>query len=124
MELLLAIYVPWVLLAIVLVIVIAKGTQCKVLPFFIGATLLLIVIRCGAFGFLMYTEATGRQSLSYLPLVFLLYPEGALFSSDHGWTVWNSLGAVMLLMAGSAFMGLLLTAVMAAIRRLGRGSPS
>ena len=58
-------------------------------------------VRVGAFAFLLYLEATGRQSIAMLPLILLLYPEGLLMGSDLSWTAGRAIGFAALLIAGS-----------------------
>ena len=62
----------------------------------------------------------GKQSISLLPLVFLLYPEALLLNNDVAWTAGNVIGFATLLMIGSS----LLTGFGAFMLRLsGRESP-
>jgi hypothetical protein len=51
--------------------------------------------------FLVYCEWTGRQSISLLPLVLLLYPEGLLLRDGLTWTVGKAAGFGALLIIGS-----------------------
>jgi len=68
----------------------------------IGIT--LSCVRIVIFSVLIFAEKTGRQSISLLPLVLALYPEGALIRNDVTWTAWNAIGFCMLLVAGSFVM--------------------
>jgi len=47
----------------------------------------LAVFRVGIYWYLLWREWTGTQSLSTLPLILLLYPEGALVPSGARATV-------------------------------------
>lgn len=53
------------------------------------------------FSFLIYSEWTGRQSISLLPLILALYPEALLIKNDVTWTVGNATGFGVLLIVGS-----------------------
>ena len=46
----------------------------------------------------------GKQSISLLPLVFLLYPEALLLKTDVAWTLGNVMGFATLLMIGSSLL--------------------
>ena len=46
----------------------------------------------------------GKQSISLLPLVFLLYPEALLLKTDVAWTPGNVIGFATLLMIGSSLL--------------------
>jgi hypothetical protein len=61
-------------------------------------------VRIVIFSVLIFAERTGRQSISLLPLVLTLYPEGALIRNDVTWTVWSAIGFCALLVAGGFLM--------------------
>jgi len=65
----------------------------------IGTT--LSCVRIAIFAFLIFCEWTGRQSISLLPLILVLYPEGILIKNDVTWTVWGAIGFSVLLIVGS-----------------------
>ncbi len=66
------------------------------LPIGIG----LGAVRVSALLLLVY----GKQSISLLPLVFLLYPEALLLEADVAWTPGNVMGFATLLMIGSSLL--------------------
>jgi len=65
----------------------------------------IAVVRLGAYFFLIYLELTHQQTLSALPLVFLLYPEGLLVPSSQQWTVGSGFVFALALAAGSFMIG-------------------
>jgi len=65
----------------------------------IGTT--LSCVRIAIFAFLIFCEWTGRQSISLLPFILVLYPEGLLIKNDVTWTVWGAIGFSVLLIVGS-----------------------
>ena len=68
---------------------------------------LLSGVRIVIFAILVYAEWAGRQSISLLPLVLVLYPEGLLIGNDVTWTAWTAIGFGVLLMVGSFVLALL-----------------
>ena len=60
----------------------------------------------------------GKQSISLLPLVFLLYPEALLLKTDVAWTAGNVMGFATLLMIGSSLLTGLAAFILHFSRRL------
>ena len=67
----------------------------------------LACVRILIFSILVYAEWAGRQSISLLPLVLVLYPEGLLIGNDVTWTAWTAVGFGVLLIVGSFALALL-----------------
>ncbi len=68
---------------------------------------LLSCVRILIFSILVYAEWAGRQSVSLMPLVLALYPEGLLINNDVTWTVWAATVFGVLLIVGSFLLALL-----------------
>jgi hypothetical protein len=62
----------------------------------------IAVIRVGALWFLVSREWTHQPSVSALPLVLLLYPEGLLLPAGITWTATMAGAFTAVLIAGSA----------------------
>jgi hypothetical protein len=81
---------------------------------FLSVAVVLTVIRVGSLWFLQFREWTNTQSLSYLPLVFLLFPEALLEEylvpqvPAPARSVWDVLLFSELLAFGSVFFAYLL----------------
>jgi hypothetical protein len=65
---------------------------------------LLAAARIGVLWFLFYREATRHQSLSELPLILLLYPEGLLLPRNFTWTVGKGVAFSGALLLGSLLL--------------------
>ena len=61
----------------------------------------LAAVRIAALWFLIYREWSHHQSISLLPLVILLYPEGLLLPAKFNWTPWGAIGFSVVLLLGS-----------------------
>jgi hypothetical protein len=61
----------------------------------------LSCVRIAIFGFLIFCEWTGRQSISLLPFILALYPEGLLIKNDVTWSAWGAVGFSVVLLVGS-----------------------
>jgi hypothetical protein len=65
---------------------------------------LLAATRIGVLWFLIYREATHQPSLSELPLILLLYPEGLLLPRNFTWTVEKGIAFSGALLLGSLLL--------------------
>ena len=75
------------------------------------------VPRLAAFWLLLTLEAAGKQSISHLPLVLLLYPEGLFVPQTIVWTIGSVLKFSGLLLTGSIIFSLLVAAFMFFLRK-------
>lgn len=64
----------------------------------------LASVRLSAFGYLLFRHWSHSESLSDLPLVFALFPEGLVIPGRLPWTVPQAVGFAALLMFGSLAM--------------------
>lgn len=78
--------------------------------------LVIAGIRVAAFAVLFVLHETGRLTISALPLVLLLYPEGLILPQGHAWTVWSAVLFAIVLMLGSMVAAVLIAALTAAGR--------
>jgi hypothetical protein len=78
--------------------------------------IVLSCVRIVIFSVLLFAERTGRQSISLLPLVLTLYPEGALIRNDVTWTVWGAIGFCALLVVGSFILAVPVALILNRIR--------
>jgi hypothetical protein len=118
------------LLIIVVVVAIAMARPLVKSPFerWLTLGLVLSVIRIAALWFLQYHEWNRSQSLSYLPLVFLLVPESLpvqrLLTLGPAASGWDIVAFSLMLVAGSFLMSTVVWAAAWISRRvLGGGVP-
>ena len=79
-------------------------------------------VRVCALWYLLFREWTHQQSISTLPLVLLLYPEGLLLSEPVVWTARLAVMFSVALIAGS-FLWVGIVAAVAALVRGARPRP-
>jgi hypothetical protein len=72
---------------------------------FVAVSGLLGTVRLGALWFLTYLEWTHQQTLSALPLVFLMLPEALVFPAGHTLNASSAILFTLLLTAGSCATG-------------------
>lgn len=77
-------------------------------------------IRLSAFWYLIFAEATGRQSLSFLYLIILLFPEAYFVPQEHVWSVPSRLLFSIVLLVGSLAMSWIVTRLTIAVSTTGR----
>lgn len=104
------------ILLLIPVVVLAALAVCNSYrwPFrrlFWSAGAVIAAIRLSAFWYLLFAEATGRQSLSLLPLVFLLFPEVYFVPQGHVWTVLSGALFSAVLLVGSFVLALFVACV-------------
>ena len=80
-------------------------------------SVIIAVPRLAAFWLLLVLEAAGRHSISQLPLVLLLYPEGLLVSNGHVWTAGSALMFSGLLLIGSVILSAVISGLVLLLRR-------
>lgn len=73
-------------------------------------------MRIAVLWFLIYSEWGHHQSISLLPLIVLLYPEGLLLPSNFSWTVGRGLGFSGVLVLGSFVITAVLFGVIRALK--------
>jgi len=79
----------------------------------------LAAVRITALWLLIYLEWSHRQSISLLPLVILLYPEGLLLPAKFNWTLWGAIGFSGVLLLGSLVLTTVLFVAMRSAQLLG-----
>jgi hypothetical protein len=85
---------------------------------FVAVSALLVIVRLGAFWFLTYLEWTHQQTLSALPLVFLMLPEAFVFPDGHTLNATSAVLFTLLLTAGSCTMGGIAAGLVAATQKV------
>jgi hypothetical protein len=83
----------------------------------ICASTVVAGLRLAAFWGLYSLEQLHAQSISLLPLVLLLYPEGLLVPKDHRWTMASALLFSAALVVGSFILVGIVALVISALRR-------
>ena len=68
----------FIFLAAVLALVDRGSSSLRFAPVFVIAGISLSLIRMASYWALFYMARTGQEDISYLPLAFLLFPEGKL----------------------------------------------
>jgi hypothetical protein len=72
--------------------------------------------RVGSLWLLIWLEETGRSSISYLPLVLLLWPEAALIGRTAPWSIFRDILLSVMLLIGSATVSFAIAAIVASVK--------
>lgn len=99
----------------------AAGSHGSLLRFFLTVGMILALVRISALWFLVYHVWARQGSVSQLPLVVLLFPDGLLLPNRFAWTVWGTaLFSIVLLIGSFAWAGALTAGAAAIVYARGR----
>jgi len=80
---------------------------------------IVVAIRVGILWYLFARQAVGNESISEVPLVLMLMPEGLLISRNWSWTPARLMAATIVLTISSILITAIVLAVFRSRHRLG-----
>jgi hypothetical protein len=100
-----------VIFGAVVVPLLVYSRKLRPIPLFLGAAVVISLIRVGILWIAVLQEWTGNQTLGMLPFLLLLYPEALLLANNIVWTVWTAvLFSIALFLGSSCFAAILASA--------------
>ena len=91
--------------------------EMRIPSIFITLPATLVIVRVSIFWLLFYLQRTGKESLSLLPLVLALFPEGLIAPDNQPWTPATGIIFSLLLFIGSCIIGIMIALVISKLRK-------